>query len=76
MCDLIHSSPRATSSHPRSRASYRLSFTLDQFPAVCRKKPNARGEPPPEAQAERSGAEAVGGRLQCDVSQSVAPLNA
>jgi hypothetical protein len=33
------------------------------FPQV----PNASGEPPPEAQAERSGAEAGGGRLQCRV---------
>src|SRR5262249_29647792 len=27
--------------------------------------PNARGEPPPQVQAERSGAETGGGRLQC-----------
>ena len=31
------------------------------------REPNARGEPPPEAQAERSGAEAGGGRLHCEV---------
>jgi len=29
--------------------------------------PNASGEPPPEAQAERRGAEAGGGRLHCVV---------
>jgi hypothetical protein len=36
-------SPCATSSHLSARASYRMSFTLDKFPSVCRKKPNAVG---------------------------------
>src|SRR5207245_6805554 len=32
-------SPWATSSYLRSCASYSMSFTLDKFPSVCRKKP-------------------------------------
>jgi len=36
---------------------------------------NARGEPPPEAQAERSRAEAVGGRLQCEVRLDWPPMS-
>jgi hypothetical protein len=34
-------------------------------PCICLNPPNAQAEPPPEAQAERSEAEAGGGRLQC-----------
>jgi hypothetical protein len=39
---LVKISSCAPSSPLRSRASYRRSFTLDKFPVVCRKKPNAK----------------------------------
>jgi hypothetical protein len=42
MCDFLHASHRATSSHLRARASYGMLFTLDKFPSVCRMKPNAK----------------------------------